>query len=201
MEDEELETSSGNNLLPTALAVLAILLGGAGLYFGLTANQRLNPLNESMEAGTTSAARIDKDIAALETQISELSAQNTELKKALDRMRLYSNQSEQAVKKVVSSVSDNRDEIVELVERLNEIATSGLQPSPAVSSSTGSTEVPAPAMVTTSDSGGTYTIKSGDTFARVASKLGVDLQDLLDVNTDADPLRLRIGQVIQVPDN
>ena len=79
MEDEELETSSGNNLLPTALAVLAILLGGAGLYFGLAANQRLNPLNESMEAGTTSAARIDKDIAALETQISELSAQNTEL--------------------------------------------------------------------------------------------------------------------------
>lgn len=187
MEDDELETSSGSNLVPIALAVLAIVLGGAGLYFGLTANQRLNPLSESMEAGTSSAARLEKDISALEIQVTELSAQKTELKKTIDRMRVYSNQSEKAVKQVAGSVKDNREEIVKLAERINDFASSGVRPKPAAASGAAQE--------------GTYTIESGDTFAKVAPKLGVGLQALLDANPDADPRRLRIGQVINVPGN
>ena len=47
--------------------------------------------------------------------------------------------------------------------------------------------------------GGSYTIKAGDTFGRIADKTGVNLQALLDANPDADPRRLRIGQVINLP--
>lgn len=201
MEDDELETSSGSNLVPIALAVLAIVLGGAGLYFGLTANQRLNPLSESMEAGTSSAARLEKDISALEIQVTELSAQKTELKKTIDRMRVYSNQSEKAVKQVAGSVKDNREEIVKLAERINDFASSGVRPKPAAATANASGDASQPAAASGAAQEGTYTIESGDTFAKVAPKLGVGLQALLDANPDADPRRLRIGQVINVPGN
>lgn len=207
MEDDDIETSSAGGLVPIALAILAIVLGGAGLYFGLTASQRLNDLAESMDAGSTSVLRLEKDIDALETQVAELSAQNGELQKTLSRVRLYSNQSERAVKQLGSSVQENRSEIVDLADRINKIVTSSARPAPTNTEST-RTELPgtretnpveesAEEAVTES----TYTIVTGDTFARIAGKLGVGLQALLDANPGVDPRRLSIGQVINVPAN
>lgn len=205
MEDDDIETSSGGGLVPVALAILAIVLGGAGLYFGLTANQRLNPLAESMDAGSTSAARLEKDIAALETKIAELGAQSSELEKALGRVRLYSNQSERAVKQLASSVNENRSEIVDLADRINKIVTSAPRPA-TTSAETTRPELPAPTATTTTDDSSaeasreeTYTIEAGDTLNKVAAKLDVSLQTLLDANPGVDPRRLRIGQVINVP--
>lgn len=205
MEDDDIETSSAGGLVPVALAILAIVLGGAGLYFGLTANQRLNPLAESMDAGSSSAARLEKDIAALETKMAELSAQSSELDKALSRVRLYSTQSERAVKQLASSVQENRSEIVGLAGRINELIANGARPAasgaqssrPEVATNNGSSEESAEEET----AAGTYTIKAGDTLNKVAGKLGISLQALLDANPDVDPRRLRIGQVINVPAN
>jgi len=201
MEDDELETSSGNNLIALALAVLGIVLGAAGLYFGLAASQRINPLTEALDKGTSSADGLARDVAALETRLSELSAQNTELKKSLDRMRLYSNQSEQAVKQVVGAVKDNRAEIVKLANRINDAATQGVRTVRTDEVSSSASTASDQTVSAGSGSAGTYTIESGDTFGRIATKLGVDLQDLLDANAEADPRRLRIGQVINIPGN
>ncbi|MGF1449842.1 MAG: LysM peptidoglycan-binding domain-containing protein [Opitutales bacterium] len=46
---------------------------------------------------------------------------------------------------------------------------------------------------------GTYTIRPGDTLWHVASRLGVALDDLLAINPELDPRRLRPGMVINVP--
>lgn len=205
MEDDDIEMTSGNSLLPIALAVLAIVLGGSGLYFGMTANQRLSPLADTMEAGTSSSARLEKDIAALETQLAEISALNAELKKTIDRTRIYTSQNERAVKQVASGVSDNRAQMVKLAERVNALVTSGTRPAPAVASSSSTERESLPQTASTATAtpaaAGTYTIVSGDTFAKIASKLGVSLQSLLDANPDTDPRRLAIGQVINVPAN
>lgn len=202
MEDDDIETSSAGGLLPVALAVLAIVLGGAGLYFGLTANQRLNPLSESMNAGSTSAARLEKDIAALETQLAELSAQNTELNQALSRVRLYSNQNETAVKQLASSIKENRSEIVGLAERINEVISN--PPRAAAPAENSRTELPTETVATATagpSAASTYAIKAGDTLNKVAGKLGIGLQALIDANPGVDPRRLRIGQLINVPAN
>jgi LysM repeat protein len=215
MEDDDIDTSSAGSLLPVALAVLAIVLGGAGLYFGMTASQRISPLADTMEAGSSSAARLEKDIAGLETRLAELSAQNSELENTLSRMRLYSNQSEQAVKQLASGMKENRTELVKLAGRLNELLSSGVPsaaaapvPSGAVSApsatSIDSTELPASSVESTvarTTADNTYAIEAGDNFVRVASKLGVGLQSLLDANPGADPRRLRIGQEIKIPNN
>jgi LysM repeat protein len=203
MEDE-IEPSSGTSMVPLALALLAIVLGGAGLYFGLTANQQLAPLSESIDEGSSSAARIDKQLSAFDTRITELTAQNNELAKTVDRLRLYGSQSEQMVKQVASGVKSNRDELVKLAGKMTELASSGA-PRQSAAPSTGGQSVSSATTNTSASAqprdASTYTIQSGDTFAKIANQMGVSLDALLNANTDADPRRLRIGQVINVPAN
>lgn len=197
MEDE-IESSNGVSLLPLAVAILAVVLGGAALYFGLSANQRLNPLATTLEAGSSSTARMEKDLAALQTQLAELSAQQSELNKALERSRIYSSQSERALKQLAGEVQENREQLVKLAGGLNELAAGAPAKRPAAASTVDSGS-DGPEVAPSGSVPGSYTIRSGDTFARIASKEGVSLQALLDANPDANPSRLQIGQVIQLP--
>lgn len=206
MEDDEIDTSSGGGLLTVALAVLAIVLGGAGLYFGMTANQRLSPLADSLEAGSGNAARLEKSISALETQLAELSGQNSEMQGALNSMRVYGNQSEQAVKQLAAGMQENRVELVKLAGRLNALLANSAPSAPAATPAASSREErPASSGEEGSRAGGasseTYAIVAGDNFVKIASKLGVELQALLDANPGVDLRRLRIGQEIKVPGN
>jgi LysM repeat protein len=214
MEDDINESNS--SMLPIALAVLAIALGGAGLYFGMTANQRLNPLSEDFEASSGSSARIEKQLSSVEAKLTELSAQNDELKQTVSRLRVYSSQSEQAAKQAMSGVKANRDEMVKLVEKINGMTTSGLRPQAAAAAAAATSARPsigtnnsASSVTVTSgasnpsasSSASTYSIQSGDNFAKVASKKGISLQALLDANPGVNPRSLQIGQTITIPAN
>jgi LysM repeat protein len=204
--EEDINQSSGN-MIPVALAVLAIVLAGSGLYFGISANQRLNPITESVDAGSSSSARLEKLISGLDTKIAELSAQVTETQKTLDRVRVYGSQSEQNIKQLASEIKANRDQILKTAEKLNEFVSSGFGGAPAVQAQIADST--SPTLSATSDQtsqapvapsgAATYSIQSGDTFARIAGTKGVALQALLDANPDADPRRLSIGQKINIP--
>lgn len=198
--DEDIEPSNGASMVPLALALLAVVLGGAGLYFGLTASQQLAPLSESIDAGSSSAARIDKQLSGFETRIAEVSANYDELKKTVDRLRLYGSQSEQMAKQAAAGVKSNRDELVNLAEKMKELAASGL-PTQVTAAAPVATNDSSRTVPVTNGSASTYRIKSGDTFAKIASLKGVSLDALLDANPDADPRRLRIGQEINIPAN
>ncbi|MFU8848306.1 MAG: LysM peptidoglycan-binding domain-containing protein [Opitutales bacterium] len=203
MEDDDINTPSGGSLLTLALSVLAILLGGAGLYFGMNASQQLSPLADSMEAGSGAAVRLEKSISALETQLAELRGQSSEVQSALNRMRIYSSQSEQAVKQLASGMQENRTELVKLAGRLNELLESTVPSAPAPSAVSTTNQAPpltsGEANSSQLASSRTYAIVSGDNFVKVANKLGVELQALLDANPGVDPRRLRIGQEINIP--
>ncbi len=54
--------------------------------------------------------------------------------------------------------------------------------------------------VAQSGSGQSYTVKAGDTFARIAAASGVSIDELLSVNP-VDPAKLRVGQVLQIPNS
>lgn len=194
-------------MLPLALALFAIVLGGSGLYFGLSASQRLSPLSASMEAESSSAAQLEKEVGALQTRLAELSAQNTDLRQSLERSRIYANQNERTLKQLAGKVKENRSKLVEQAKHLNTLSTTGggasggvreqARSGPAAEDATASADNGDVSPPTAA--GGPYTIQSGDTFAKIASKTGVSLQDLLDANPDANPRRLRIGQVIRLP--
>jgi len=198
MEDDV--NQSPSNMVPVALAVLGIVLGGAGLYFGLTANQRLNPIDESVSAGATSSAKIEKVINGFQTQVAELAAQVSEQSKTVNRLRIYSSQGEQAVKKLAGELNTNRAQIVKTAEMLNEFAAVGFRAAPAPQkASAASNNAGSPATIAAPGVASTYVIVSGDNFGKIAGKFGVAVQAILDANPDADPRRLAIGQTIQIP--
>ena len=226
MEDDLNESSS--SMLPIALALLAIALGGAGLYFGMSANQRINPISDNIEERSGSAARIEKQLASFEAQLTELVAQNEELKGTVNRVRMYGSQSEQTAKQAISGVKDNREELVKLVKSFNELSGGGISTRPNQAAAATATTSPTTSRPTitssptssfpasgtsgtitvTSDStvpgnpaAATYRIQSGDNFAKVATQKGVSLQALLDANPGVDPRSLQIGQRINVPSN
>ena len=198
MEDDA--NQSPSNIVPVALAVLGIVLGGAGLYFGLTANQRLNPIDESVSAGATSSAKIETVINGFQTQVAELAAQMSEQSKTVNRLRVYSSRGEQAVKKLAGELNTNREQIVKTAEMLNEFAAAGFRAVPAPQeASAASNDTGSPAAIAAPGAASTYVIASGDNFGKIASKFGVAVQAILDANPDADPRRLAIGQTIQIP--
>jgi len=198
MEDDA--NQSPSNMVPVALALLGIVLGGAGLYFGLTANQRLNPIDESVSAGATSSAKIEKVINGFQTQVAELAAQISEQSKTVNRLRIYSSQGEQAVKKLAGELNTNRAQIVKTAEMLNEFAAVGFRAVPAPQeASAASNDTGSPAAIVAPGAASTYVIVSGDNFGKIAGKFGVAVQAILDANPDADPRRLAIGQTIQIP--
>ena len=199
MEDD-IEPLSGSSMVPLALALLAIVLGGSGLYFGLTASQQLAPLSESIDAGSSSSARIDQQLSSLETRLVAISTHNDELKKTVERLRIYGTQSEQMAKQAAAGVKANRDELVKLAETMKELTTSGT-PRPSTASAPSATADSLSAAPVATGSSSIYVIKSGDTFAKIASLKGVSLGALLDANPEADPRRLRIGQEINIPAN
>ena len=48
-------------------------------------------------------------------------------------------------------------------------------------------------------SGGTYTVKPGDTPSGIAEKEDVDVDELLEVNPDVDPDALTVGDKLELP--
>ncbi|CAA6678818.1 MULTISPECIES: LysM domain-containing protein [unclassified Lentimonas] len=200
MEDDALQ--SPNNMIPVALAVFGIVLGGAGLYFGLTANQRLNPLDETLSESASSSAKIEKVINGYDTQIAELAAQVAEQEKTIGRLRVYSSEGERNLKKLAAELSANREQIVKTAGKLNEFAAAGFRapaPAPTPSAPTVTSNEGDPVEAATPGDATTYVIAAGDNFGKIATKHGVSVQAILDANPNADPRRLAIGQTINIP--
>ena len=202
VEDDTESTES--SMLPLALVLLAILLGGAGLYLGLTAKQQLAPLSRSADEVNSSAARINKQLSKIDTRINELSAQNAKLKETIQRLGRESSQTLREAKQANEGVQSNRGELIELAQKVSQFATSVAvtKASNAMleATSTG-IETSAIETFTASRSASTYKIQSGDTFVKIASQKGVKLDALLEANPNADPRRLSIGKEINIPAN
>lgn len=202
MEDDSIESSGGGQLVFMALAALAIVLGGAGLYFGLSANQKLSTLTATMEAGSGEALRMEKQLETVNVQATELSAKIDELGSALARQKTYGNMSERAIKALETALKEDRVAIQKLSEQIVELGTRTTKPTSSTTITTsGGSDGESRSGSTSGSGGGIYTIESGDTFAKIAAKAGVSLQTILDLNPDVDPRRLRIGQVINLPAN
>ena len=58
---------------------------------------------------------------------------------------------------------------------------------------------PAPSMMVPTD-GKSYTIQKGDSLSKIANRLGVSSRELAELNNIKDPNRIRVGQVLALPD-
>ncbi len=200
MDEEDVQPSG--TMIPIAIAVLAMVLGASGLYFGFSANKRLNSIDTSIQESTTNAAETEKAVTFFDSQIAGLETKISDQERIINRLKVYNSQSEKALKTLASELSKNREQIVKTANQLNEIKAGRVRVSPvAIGSNKPAVE----------DSGAVdnapenpsaerkYTIVSGDTFGKIAARFGVSLQSIIDANPDADPRRLAIGQKITIP--
>lgn len=181
MEDDFNEPST--SLLPLALAVLALVVGGAGLYFGLSASQALQTV-EDLNTKHDTFAESAQEVAKLKDSVKILAGRNKELENTVSRLRAYGNERDKRLKSITESLDKHEKRLAGTV-------------APAVVGASQANTISA----TTTVTAGNYTIQSGDTLSSIASQAGVKLQSLLNANPGIDPRRLRIGQAITIPSN
>lgn len=201
--DDDIAQPSGN-MISIAIAVLAIVLGTAGLYFGFTANKRLNSIDTSIQESTTSAAETEKLLAFFKARIAEYELQISDQAKIINRLRAYTSENEKGVKKLTSELNANREQIIKTAKQLNAIKAGGAQTKVVSKDSkqrTAGASNNSNKPQTGVGTGRTYVIVSGDSFSKIANQFGVSLQSILDANPNADPRRLAIGQKIIIPAN
>ena len=189
------EKSTGGNWIPGALALLALVLGGAALFFALDASRRLAPMSDSLAEGVSGVVVLEDRIGQLEEQIEELAEATEALKGRVQRSAAYSSQNEKMIRKLVEEINANR----ERMKVMSEVsAGGGAMPGGGSEAETSDASASSSSASTTV---GSYTIQPGDNFAKIAEQYRVSLQALLDANPGVDPRRLQIGQSIVLPSN
>ena len=193
-------------MIPLVVALIGVVFGAIGIFFGLSSQGKVNALEESvakLEASLPGQlSEATASVEALDEKISKVST-GVEALKNLSRMNRDS--TSRKLDTFQKEIEANRAQINENTNEISEIPTMVAgSPAPApiatvapTSSSSSSTEPSVPAAVAPE---GVHIIEAGDTFGRLASKYGVSVQAIVSANPSLDPRRLRIGQAVNIPD-
>jgi LysM repeat protein len=186
------------------LVIAACILAVISLILGIIALRSISAMKSQMGDVGNFAARLD----SIETSSRKAS---DDAGKASSRIATMSLDTQRAFDNVGKELATLRTSVNRLTIEMTGIGgttpSSGRSTSPkpstttpvaSPSSSTGSASVP-PAPVSQIDADGAYTIKSGDTFARLSGLFGVSVQAIEAANPGVDARRLRIGQKIFIP--
>jgi LysM repeat protein len=197
MEEEESTGSSG--MIPLVVAIIAVVLGGVGLYLGYSAQKRVTALESGLSEGSTSAAEMERKLQQANTRLNEVATKVDTAASDLDalrtRFRILGTQTQEGLSAFGQEINANREAIAQLNQNMQEIASTTTRRATTAASAATSPATDA----ANSDNRRTYTIQAGDTFQRIAREHNVSVQALLDANPDADPRRLRIGTEIIIP--
>lgn len=186
-------------MIPLVVAIIAVVLGGVGLYLGYSAQKRVAALESGLSEGSTSVAEMERALQQASTRLNEIATKADTAASDLDalrtRFRILSTQTQEGLSAFGQEINANREAIAQLNQNLQEIASTTTRRTTTATTATATTAEGTPDGTTR----GTYTIQAGDTFQRIAREHNVSVQALLDANPDADPRRLRIGTEILIP--
>ena len=192
MEDKSQYTAEGSSeslsstLIPIALALVGIALGGLALYFSLTSQV---PIENRREVN----AAFESQLRSFEAKLTELKDENETLE--TDILSL-AQQTQVALEKISNEFSRTREEIASIQARFRPQNTP-----PVLEDQISGIEVRESPPLTESPPivGAYYTIQAGDTFAKIARELGLSIDTLIQANPRVDPRKLQIGQKIIIP--
>ncbi len=165
-------TSSGSYVV-TGLAVLGILLGGVGLYVGLS--------------GRGAEKDQENRIAELEQRVDRMSGALEELNGQLRGLHHNTRTALQGLNEQLNQLRQDT--------RAARAAPAVAQPSTAGAS----TPPPASASGAATTPAKTYTIRAGDLIAKIARDNGTTVDAILKANPGLNPNRIKVGQVINLP--
>ena len=203
MDDDD-QVTTGASVLPITISVFALVLGCAALYFSVMSAQQLSALRDNTSNYDDMVKKLEVSQNRFNEQLLGLEAQQRKLGVVTQRFRAFSSESERSLRETIAGVQSNREEIIAIAQRLNAGQPTVNRLPSQQPPETAIVEV-VPVIQTEAVQSGvidrTYTIQSGDTLAQVAAREKISLQSLLDANTDVDPRRLRVGQLIVLPAN
>ena len=177
---DTISRENNSNYLPIA----GVLLGVIALAFACIAFVKANAANKAIAADADEIAKID-------------TVESTANSAAQSAQTAVAN-----INKLDTSLSDNFNQITTKfgsidasIAKLQEAA----KPAPKAAKASKSAPAGEGSAPGTVSSDGTYTIKSGDSLAKIARANGVSLADLEAANPGIDPKRLKVGQKINLP--
>ena len=184
---DTISRENNTNYLPIA----GVLVGIIALAVACFAAVKASNANKALAADADEIAKIDTiestaNSAAQTAQTANSTAQTADT----------------SIKSLNDSLRGDFDQITAKFASIDASMAKLQQPGkPAPRAAKGSKSAPggegsAPGTVS---SDGTYTIKSGDSLAKIARANGVSLADLEAANPGVDPKRLKVGQKISLP--
>jgi LysM repeat protein len=187
-------------MVPVAIALVGVLLGGAALYFALSNRGAASAIDDvKSDLATTQAElkAVEKNAADLDSKFSDLAQTNSSLGTQIQNV---TGQVNDALNQMGKAITDDRAQLKTQADALAQLTA---KPSSASTSSASSgsdkTTTPAPTTTAQPGVGGIHVIASGDTFGLLAKKYGVSVSAIEAANPDANPTRLHLGQKIIIP--
>jgi LysM repeat protein len=180
-----MDTISRENNNSYLWPVAGVLVGVIALAVACYAAVKASNANKAIAADAEEIAKIDNIES---TANSATSTAQT----ALKNITSLQGQAQDGFNQIAGTLSA----VQESVKKLQDEMTKPAPKAARVSKSVQAGEVSAPGTVS---SDGTYTIKSGDSLAKIARANGISLADLKAANPEVDPKRLKVGQKINLP--
>ena len=203
-EEEIPEQSSKMGLIAVFIGILGVVVGVTGIVLANMAQSQVRTLEAKLAARPDKTADIQKSMDSLDERLVKLGGEFVKLGRA-DRQ--IQENTQKAFTEVSNDITENREAINGLTTKLTELVgklenwtptTSVRAGSSSASGSSGEGTTPAVEPGTLTEDG-IYTIQSGDTFSKIAKKMGVSLSQLMTANPTANPNALQIGQRIVIP--
>lgn len=183
---------------------LALIAAGTGASALVKISNSSKDINERIEKNAALELEIKKLVDradALEAKIENVKAE------AGEKVNRLAGQTQSAVNVLNSNINQLRDELVKDRESIAKLATvqapkhrqtaETKQPK-AEASAEDNGGKDAPAAQSAGDEK-MHKIQNGDTFQKLAKKYSVSVDDIIKANPDANPSRLKIGQLIKIP--
>jgi LysM repeat protein len=195
---------------PVSYLVIAVcILAVISLILGTIALRGISSMKNQIGDVGGFAARLDAiEISSRKASddsrkaVSRIATLGSDTQRAFDNVNKELATLRTSVNRLTIEMRGNGGNTAEGGSRSSSSSSTAKQPPLSSSGSTSltpSTGSQSPAPTGDLDSDITYTIKAGDTFARLSGQLGVSVQAIEAANPGVDPRRLRIGQKVFIP--
>jgi LysM repeat protein len=161
-----------------------VLVGVIALIVGSIALVKASGASKAIAADSDEIAKIDTIESTANSAAQVAQTANSSISKLNDSLRGDFDQ-----------ITTKFGSIDASIAKLQEVA----KPAPRAAKASKSAPAGEGSAPGTVSSDGTYTVKSGDSLAKIARANGVSLADIKAANPDVDPKHLKIGQKINLP--
>ena len=189
--DTPLSDNRSSNLLVYAVLIAAVI----ALVLGIASLVQISKVKKQLG---------DVDVAGLSARVDAAEAKagtaSTDARSANNNVRNLQTAMEREIGTQLADIRGNITRIEDLAKQAAE-RTASLSARPARVEGAATTSGPAsagPATGVLADDG-TYVIKTGDNFGKIAAQVGATIAEIQAANPGVDPRRLRVGQKIIVP--